>query len=295
MDTEFIIPRFFHQQQQFDLLEIDDFSCVEYRHCQEQRQNRILVTSYLFVVVLSGRKIIHTEEGDLHIEAGNAFFARKGSYLFSEILSKEDEYRTLIFFIDDSFLAGFLRRHPPRLQGASPAVPIFQVQVTPLLRSGIDSLLPYFLHNSKFSRELLHLKLDELLLLISEADAEGNFQGFLQELHSSRRQSILRVMEQYYGRPVSIAELAALSGRSLSTFKREFKELFQETPKRWINKRRLDEARFLFGTSDMTVSEICFAVGFENISYFSQLFRKQFGCSPSEIKRDLNEQELSRI
>lgn len=102
-------------------------------------------------------------------------------------------------------------------------------------------------------------------------------------------------MEQYYRRPLSITELAALSGRSLSTFKREFKELFQETPKKWITKRRLDEARFLFGTSDLTVSEICFAVGFENISYFSQLFRKQFGCSPSEIKRDLNEQELGRI
>ena len=294
MNTELIVPRFFHEQQQFDLLEIDEFSCVEYRHCREQRHNRILVTSYLFVVVLSGSKIIHTEEGDLHIEAGDAFFARKGSYLFSEILSSKDEYRTLIFFIDDSFLAGFLKRHPPSLQRGCPAVPIFPVQVTPLLRSGIDSLLPYFLHNSKFSRELLHLKLDELLLLISEADAEGNFQGFLQELHSSRRQSVLRVMEQYYRRPVSIAELAALSGRSLSTFKREFKELFRETPKRWVNKRRLDEARFLLGTADMTVSEVCFAVGFENISYFSQLFRKQFGCSPSESKRDLNKQELSR-
>lgn len=291
MNTEFILPRFFHEQQQFDLLEIDDFSCVEYRQYQEQRQNRILVTSYLFVVVLSGRKIIHTEDGDLYIEAGNAFFARKGSYLFSEILSKEDEYRTLIFFIDDGFLAGFLRRHPPGSninKETCSSVPIFQVRVNSLLRSGIDSILPYFLHNSKFSRELLHLKLDELLLLISEADAEGNFQGFLQELHSSRRQSILRVMEQYYGRPVSVAELAALSGRSLSTFKREFKKFFQQTPKRWINNRRLDKAHFLLGTADMTVSEICFAVGFENISYFSQLFKKKFGCSPSEIKRNQN-------
>ncbi len=104
MYTATVLPRFLETQNQFHHLKVTDFSCIQYRASNDARQVKILVTSYLFVVVLSGEKIIHCEHADLRIGAGNAFFARKGAYLFSEILASADEYRTLVFCIDDSFL-----------------------------------------------------------------------------------------------------------------------------------------------------------------------------------------------
>lgn len=287
MDAEFIIPRLFDLQQQFHYLKVDDFSCVEYRTSSETRQNRILVTSFLFVVVLSGEKIIHLESGDLHIGAGNAFFATKGAYIFSEILKTNDEYRTLVFFIDDRFLTNFLKSRPGLAVAETADLPeqIFQIHLTPLLQAGIQSLLPYFLHESTHRDGLMQLKLEEVLLHIIDADSGGRFQSFLHGLHSGRKQNLLQLMEKYYHKPLKLQELAELSGRSLSSFKRDFRELFQQTPRQWINDRRLEQARALLLGSDSNVSETCFEVGFENISHFSQLFKRKYGCSPSALRQ----------
>ena len=287
MNTATVLPRLFEAQNQFHHLKVTDFSCIEYRSSNDARQVKILVTTYLFVVVLSGEKIIHREHGDLHIGAGNAFFARKGAYLFSEILASADEYRTLVFCIDDSFLKKFLQAHPDITGKPGPISKegIFQILLTPLLQASVQSLLPYFVHTSSHNESLLRLKLEEILLHIIDADSKGRFAAFLCGLQSTRRRNILKVMDEYYNKPLTLEEFAKLSGRSLSSFKRDFRALFQQSPRHWINSRRLEQARMILSSTDTSVSEVCFEVGFENISHFSQLFKKKYGCTPSSVKR----------
>lgn len=293
--TEFITPRFFSTQEHHPFLKVDDFSYVEYRHSVNQYRNRIIATSYFFVVVLSGEKIIHTADCDLHIKAGQAFFARKGSHLFSEVLASQDEYRTLVFFIDDSFLKQFLDRHGRLLDrpAAVKGKDVFAIPVSPLLRAGIDSVLPYFLHRTGRDRQsqLLRLKFEELLLHIVDADTDGNFLGFLSSQYSIRKNELQALMEKYVLKRVTVEELARLSGRSLSAFKREFKEVFQDSPRRWITNRRLEHARMLLAGSnrhDLSVGEICIEVGFDNFSHFSQIFKKKFGLPPSSLQKIRN-------
>ncbi|BHH84530.1 helix-turn-helix transcriptional regulator [Desulforhopalus sp. 52FAK] len=294
METELVIPRFLASNTEMQSLHVDDVTCVEYRTSREARNIRILVTTYLFVVVLRGEKIIHLPDRDLHIRAGHAFFARRGSYLFSEILTSSDEYRTLVFCLDDSFLHRFLKRHAPLPTAvkAGPDEPIFRIHQTPLLLSSIQSLLPYFIHTSNNSGSLLKLKLEELLLLIIDEDSNQLFRSFLHQLHSIRKQNLLDIMEDYFRKPLKIEELAQLSGRSLSSFKRDFQNLFQESPRQWVTNRRLEEARALLLSSETNVSEACFAVGFENVSHFSQLFRKRYGRSPSTMKEEMGQAPL---
>lgn len=287
MDTEIVIPRFLANHKEFKQITVDDFSCVVYKTSAEAYKVKLLVTSYLFVIVLNGRKVIHRENDELHIGAGSGFFARKGAYLFSELLECTDEYKTLIFCIDDSCLAGFLKKYPELAGQPAQAEgeDIFRIELTPLLQSYTQSVLPLFVHNSQQNGRLMRLKLEELLLHIVEADGAGRFIHFLRELYSSRKRNLVQLMDEYYTKPLSLEELARLSGRSLSSFKRDFRALFNETPKQWINARRLEQARMLLTSSDLNVSEVCFAVGFENISHFSQLFKKRYGYSPGSIKQ----------
>lgn len=288
-----ILPRFFvaKNKPQFLFKEAQNFSCVEYKSSEEQRENRFIASSYLFVMIMAGEKIIHTSNEDILLHAGEAFFIQKGAHIFSEILSAGGFYHAAIFFITDDFLGKFLQQYPRiNLLKKPQMVPdIFRIKTSFLLSQGFKSLLTYIHSTSSQIMELLCVKLEELLLLSIDADEENYFHSFLHDLHSNKKQSILSLMEKYYDQPLNIADLASLSGRSTSAFKRDFRNLFQESPRQWINKRRLKEAMILLQNSDKNVSDTCFEVGFNNISHFSQIFKKQFGYSPSMVKRAKND------
>lgn len=64
---------------------------------------------------------------------------------------------------------------------------------------------------------------------------------------------------------VSLSEFARLTGRSLSTFKRDFRNIFDNTPERWLKDRRLDEAKLLIKVGQKPV-DIYYKVGFENLA-----------------------------
>jgi AraC-like DNA-binding protein len=76
-----------------------------------------------------------------------------------------------------------------------------------------------------------------------------------------------------------------MTGRSLSTFKREFKAIFNTSPGKWIMKKRLDEAYFLLDKEHKKSTDIYIDLGFEDLSHFSFVFKKEFGVSPSEVSR----------
>ncbi len=105
----------------------------------------------------------------------------------------------------------------------------------------------------------------------------------------SDKLDLVDFIERNYLRNVPLSELAKEAGRSLSTFKREFKEIFKETPHRWIMKRRLDYAKELILTTDKKINEIYFEVGFQDLSHFGKSFKKIFGLNPSEYRKQMKE------
>ncbi|MCQ2267516.1 MAG: AraC family transcriptional regulator [Bacteroidaceae bacterium] len=99
------------------------------------------------------------------------------------------------------------------------------------------------------------------------------------------RAELENFMNENFIKPVSLEDLASMSGRSLSTFKREFKTCFGTTPKKWINDKRLELAYNLLLFGFYTVSDVCFMVGYDNPQYFSQLFRSKYKTQPNMIKK----------
>ncbi len=93
-----------------------------------------------------------------------------------------------------------------------------------------------------------------------------------------------KFMEENYTRPVTLKEFAKLSGRSLSTFNRDFKKVFHKPPYQWIQAKRLEKAKELLQIQGQTTSKVYLKVGFKDLAHFSKVFKKKFGVSPSEIK-----------
>jgi AraC family transcriptional regulator, exoenzyme S synthesis regulatory protein ExsA len=90
-------------------------------------------------------------------------------------------------------------------------------------------------------------------------------------------------MNQNYQFNVNLDRFAYLTGRSLATFKRDFGKLFNTSPHQWLLQKRLQEAHYLISEKGKIASDIYLEVGFEDLSHFSYVFKKQFGYSPTAM------------
>ena len=85
-----------------------------------------------------------------------------------------------------------------------------------------------------------------------------------------------------YMNDISMEEIANYTGRSLSTFKRDFKKCSTLSPREWLIRRRLEAARELIRKGGRKVSDICSEVGFKNLSHFSKIYKETYGIPPTE-------------
>ncbi len=80
-----------------------------------------------------------------------------------------------------------------------------------------------------------------------------------------------------------VAGVAYLTGRSLSTFKRDFEKIYHMTPSRWLLQKRLEDAHYLLKEKRLKATEVFIEVGFKDYSHFYVAFKKLFGIAPSMI------------
>jgi AraC family transcriptional regulator, exoenzyme S synthesis regulatory protein ExsA len=90
-------------------------------------------------------------------------------------------------------------------------------------------------------------------------------------------------MEKNFMFNLPLEKFAYLTGRSLTTCKRDFSKAFNTTPQRWLTQKRLELAHYQFVEKKKKPIDVCYEVGFENLSHFSHAFKKQFGYAPSAL------------
>lgn len=82
---------------------------------------------------------------------------------------------------------------------------------------------------------------------------------------------------------LSMEQIASFTGRSLATFKRDFKKISNLTPQKWLIKKRLEMAYVMLKEENKKVQDVCMEVGFKNLSHFSTAFKKHYGIPPVEV------------
>ena len=90
-------------------------------------------------------------------------------------------------------------------------------------------------------------------------------------------------MDANFAKPLSIEDYAYLTGRSLSSFRRDFIDHYGISPKQWLIDKRLEKARDLLEKNNTTVSQIALEVGYENFSHFVKAFHKKYGIPPKQF------------
>ena len=148
------------------------------------------------------------------------------------------------------------------------------------------SMRPY-LHSSHLpSKAMIELKRKEAIQAI--IDAVPASPAVLFDFHEPWKIDLKEFMEENYLEEIPVSELAAYSGRSLSGFKRDFKEMSDLTPERWIIRRRLEDAHKLLQEGKKS-RDIYLRLGFKSLSHFSQAYKRQYGMAPSQVAYSLDD------
>jgi AraC family transcriptional regulator, exoenzyme S synthesis regulatory protein ExsA len=151
----------------------------------------------------------------------------------------------------------------------------------PLLDSFIASLLPYFDMKDAIPENIASLKITEAISILRAIDK--NIDHVLANFDEPYKIPLTEFMEKNFMFNMPLEKIGYLTGRSLSTFKRDFKKTFNTTPQKWLTQKRLELAHYYLVEKKQKPVDVYFEVGFENLSHFSFAFKKQFGFAPTQL------------
>ncbi len=151
----------------------------------------------------------------------------------------------------------------------------------PLLESCLASVVPYFDITGEFPKQIALLKITEAISILRTIDPD--IDGVLANFDDPYKVDLVSYMEKNYMFNMPLEKFGYLTGRSLTSFKRDFKKSFNSSPERWLTRKRLELAHYKLTEQKARPVDVCYEIGFENLSHFSYAFKKHFGYSPTRV------------
>ena len=264
--------------------EVDDLLFVEFKCPYDDGKSGIWWHNNFFAFILGGKTLLKTPQNEFHLKPGDCFFAKKGCVL--SMSETEEDFCEVLIFLPDNFIKTVIKKHKVSLSEASSAykpdtvIPLASDEV---LQVYFQSLLSYFSMPQPPAPALLKLKFEELIIQIISGNHHKPLKSYFGEVCAHAKPSIKEIMDANFFSNLSLNEFARLCSRSLSGFKKEFMDMYQTTPGKWLMEKRLQYGKYLIETTDMNIDEVCIDSGFENRSHFIRVFKNKFGVTPGKF------------
>jgi AraC-like DNA-binding protein len=257
--------------------------------CSEKKQLILeqIVPEHILTHVYTGKVSVTTADKTYLLSAGqSALFSRNQLAKFNKEPDGKIPCKAVTVFFTGSFLQQFYAIIPLGNREANHPK-VLQIEQHPLLDNLFQSISVYAnLNETLVSDELVLLKVKEAITIIRTLNKNVDF--LLSDFSEPHKIDLAGFMSENFMFNISISRFAYLTGRSLATFKRDFKKTFATTPQRWLTKTRLEQAHFLIAEKRQKPSQAYIEVGFESFSHFTYAFKRHFGYNPSSIFEPVN-------
>ena len=241
-----------------------------------------------FIFVNRGQFSVRSQDNYMDFKKGRALLAKCLNYFFeaNREQKKEDDGVEVIGVMLYPSLVEELFEFDITEYNYSIDFNLKQIVVDHLLENFRDSI-DILLDNPDLADELIiQTKLKEFILLLSKSqDAPSEF-DFLSALFRPKNIEFKTIIQHNQYSNLSINELASLCHLSTSSFKRKFKETYNETPQKYIVKKKVENAALLLKSSDLRVSDIAYEIGFGSLATFNRNFYNNYGKSHSDYRLD---------
>lgn len=261
---------------------------LQYAHTATTENFDAFLTHHALVYILSGVKQINISHCDFRINTGELFLIPKGEYVMSEYIAGERGFQSMMLFFNQRVAHHLVFQlkesfaEIPILPSNKEAVKI--IPHTPAIQALFHSLADYSQQKTSYFCEIIRLKFMELIYLLLDSPHRKTILSFLMEAARYENPSLASVLEQHLYSCRTVAELAKISGRSLSGFKREFLQQYGEAPMTWIRKKKLERAAFLLETSNENIENIAETSGFISASHFTRVFKEYYSVTPRDYR-----------
>ncbi|MFV5703551.1 helix-turn-helix domain-containing protein [Flavobacterium sp. XS2P12] len=240
---------------------------------------------HVLIYLYSGEQVIEDRNRKITLQAGDCAFIRRDHRLKMYKNSKGEElYKGISLTFKRSVLREFYSKMDKAEMPKNIAVSddyVFKLQPSPAIESLFQSLNPYFDSNVKPTEGVTHLKLLEGIYAL--LNSNELLYPILFDFAEPWKVDIIEFLNENYQDELTMEQIASFTGRSLATFKRDFKKISNLTPQKWLIKKRLEVAYFKLKEEGKKVQDVYVEVGFKNPSHFSTAFKKQYGISPTEV------------
>lgn len=242
----------------------------------------ILFDQHMLIWFLSGETKIVLADATYFFKKGDIFLIPRNQLATIINYPKEGlPHKTVVMHLSTARLRDFYA--PLKVNAALFEVQkIYSFRNHPLLESCLASLIPYF-EMEELPGDIASLKITEAITILRTINS--SIDGVLANFDVPGKIDLSTYMERNFMFNLPLEKFGYLTGRSLTTFKRDFNKIFNTTPQRWLTQKRLELAHYQLVEKKKRPIDVCYEVGFENLSHFSFAFKKQFGYSPTILAR----------
>jgi AraC family transcriptional regulator, exoenzyme S synthesis regulatory protein ExsA len=272
-------------------------SIVEYRHfdlgniklafaivCKDDLFRDVYFSANSLYYVESGTAILYCDNNEITLKKGEIGLIKQHSKINIRKIKDNNEnkdFQSIIFYLFPDFITEFLKdKKDVTNRFTNSEKSIIRLGEKASLKEFSESLLPLFT-SRKSDKEQIKTKTFEVLDFLLLEDK--NIAGFLFANAKPIKIDLYEFMVNNILSDYDTKDLAQLTGRSLSAFKRDFKEIFNTSPHNWILRKKIDYAENLLKGKTMKAKDIYHFLSFKELSHFSAAFKKLKGISPNQV------------
>jgi AraC-like DNA-binding protein len=254
------------------------FSCYSQLH----REGEQFIPDHAFGMTIAGGSDVSIGKQAYQFREGQYHFCKKNQLArYVKYPPAGGEYLSISVFMDQDTLRSISEEHKLYMSRPYTGDPLLFLKPNNLFSNYMESLKPYLNNSNQISKALTNIKRKEAIMILLETNP--SLKDILFDFSEPGKIDLEAYMNEHYKFNVDLNRFAYLTGRSLATFKRDFEKIFNTSPNRWLQKKRLNDAYYLIKEKGWRSSDVYLEVGFKDFSHFSFAFKKAFGIAPSLV------------
>lgn len=284
--TYLTLPKALYSHPAVEKVLSNSGSCILQKRLTESLLNQEkFSTSHCIVLVVRGKVEVRTNEGLCVVaEENEMLFMPRDTYLISDFIRDQDCIEVFLVFFDHELVGKFLSskiEYQKKMSDNTPSIC--------KLKAG-DRIIKYFKSVSDIysgvdsSNDILDLKILEFLHLAHQENKNKIVDTLYSSESLKKRRNIESIMFENYDKNLTVIDFANLSGRSLSTFNRDFKRKYGQTPRQWLIHKKMEKAGVLL-SEGVNVTNCALEVGYSNVSHFIKAYKSIHGTTPKMMKK----------